>query len=428
MRELKGNWLDLFNGFMIAFDLRKMFFGFCGIVATVVLIGGVTLLWSMFFFGAQKTLPYNLAPHEILQWMCNTSSTAMSGLASGETGKFLLSIAYYILIILLFVVIWSFFGGAIARTCACEIGKGGERIETSKSLKFVSQKFGSFFWAPLICILGYLFFYLINFGAGLFMKILDFAYIGAPLAAILLPLAILAGFVMTLLIIGTIAGLPLFLPAVAAEGTDSFDAVSRSFAYVYSKPWHYIFYQIVGFVYGAICIGFVVIFAVFMTNLALDTGSDGFNLMGHWDKHEFKQISASSWKYFLSEEHAKMKFSWNPIDVVKNPSTLKPYDRPMSIASGIAWSGNVPAPETKWHKWAHFILVFWLFIVMGFAYGYAVSYFITQQSIIYFVLRKKVDDIDMNEIYLEEEEQSQDVAPKESVEVKEPEKGPGQSS
>ena len=32
MRELKGDWRDLFNGFMLALDLRKMFLGFVGIL------------------------------------------------------------------------------------------------------------------------------------------------------------------------------------------------------------------------------------------------------------------------------------------------------------------------------------------------------------------------------------------------------------
>ena len=30
MRDLKGDWKDLFNGFMVALDMRKMFLAFCG--------------------------------------------------------------------------------------------------------------------------------------------------------------------------------------------------------------------------------------------------------------------------------------------------------------------------------------------------------------------------------------------------------------
>ena len=36
MRELKGDWKDLFNGFMLALDLRKMFLGLCALLFTLV--------------------------------------------------------------------------------------------------------------------------------------------------------------------------------------------------------------------------------------------------------------------------------------------------------------------------------------------------------------------------------------------------------
>ena len=36
MRELKGDWKDLFNGFMLALDLRKMFLGLCAVLFTLV--------------------------------------------------------------------------------------------------------------------------------------------------------------------------------------------------------------------------------------------------------------------------------------------------------------------------------------------------------------------------------------------------------
>ena len=45
----------------------------------------------------------------------------------------------------------------------------------------------------------------------------------------------------------------------------SFDAVSRGFSYVYSRPWHYLWYQLVTTVYGYICIGFVILFAIMLT-------------------------------------------------------------------------------------------------------------------------------------------------------------------
>ena len=44
MRELKGDWRDLFNGFMVALDLRKCFLALLGIFVTICLCGGMTIV------------------------------------------------------------------------------------------------------------------------------------------------------------------------------------------------------------------------------------------------------------------------------------------------------------------------------------------------------------------------------------------------
>jgi len=43
MRELKGDWRDLFNGFMVALDLRKMSLALCGILFTLIFLGAPTI-------------------------------------------------------------------------------------------------------------------------------------------------------------------------------------------------------------------------------------------------------------------------------------------------------------------------------------------------------------------------------------------------
>ena len=47
------------------------------------------------------------------------------------------------------------------------------------------------------------------------------------------------------------------LLALSAEGSDSFDALSRCYSYVLQKPWSYIWYAAVALVYGAIVVFFV---------------------------------------------------------------------------------------------------------------------------------------------------------------------------
>ena len=56
-------------------------------------------------------------------------------------------------------------------------------------------------------------------------------------------------------------------------------------------------------------------------------------------------------------------------------------------------------------KIATVLFVAWLVIVLGMAAGYAVSFLISSQALVYFILRKKVDGIEMNEVYEEETEE-----------------------
>ena len=75
------------------------------------------------------------------------------------------------------------------------------------------------------------------------------ANFGLLLGGLLWPLVLVAGLLMTLLLLGLLFGWPLMWATISAEGTDSFDALSRSYAYVFQRPLHYLFYVVVaGFV------------------------------------------------------------------------------------------------------------------------------------------------------------------------------------
>jgi len=435
MRELKGDWRDLFNGFMVALDLRKCFLALLGIFVTICLCGGMTIVlgnsidrkaveppkdlvlhhwwrtqltaWDVIYNGkyADEPVALSTAPAGAMMGPKSAPVTVIPQMPKREKASAPVRIGYTIAFVLIFLTIWSYFGGAIARIAAYEIAKDGERIETRKALQFAKRKFWSFFWAPLICIIGFFFFFICNYAGGLVGSVLDFVKIGAPVVALLLPLALLSGFIMTLICVGTVTGLPLFAPAVAAEGTDSFDAVSRGFSYVYSRPWHYIWYQMVSSAYGYVCIGFVILFAITMCHLGIEAGAQGFELSGIWKQGAFHKVANESWALILSREHQPCDFySWDPIQVMKSPH---PYGRLQHLANSIVGVDyeNRGVSEGK-DTIASFLITFWLAITLGLALGYVVSFFISQQTMIYYVLRKKVDGIEMNEVFEESEEEA----------------------
>jgi hypothetical protein len=439
MRELKGDWRDLFNGFMVALDLRKCFLALCGIVVSIVLCGGVTITLGNSIDKDYVTPPRDLVLHKWWRTQCQAWHVIYGGAYPTEAqvkeaavkaggsvdveslrkGNHWLALGYSAVFGLLLVAIWSYFGGAIARIAAYEIAKDGERIETRKALQFARRKFWSFFWAPLICVIGLLFFALCNYVGGLVGKLLDYIYMGSWLVALFLPLALLSGFIITLILVGTVAGFPLFAPAVAAEGTDSFDAVSRGFSYVYSRPWHYLWYQIVSSAYGYVCIGFVILFSIVMCHIGVKAGEAGFELCGAWqrtDKSNFHDITNASWQLILSDEHRNPgAYRWDAAGIVRGPH---PYGRLQTLANSIVGVDYEKPHLAGDHPFAAFILTLWLAITLGLALGYVVSYAVSQQTLIYFILRKKVDGIEMDEVFEEAEEEAKPAEAAKPMEAK----------
>ncbi len=440
MRELKGDWRDLFNGFMVALDLRKCFLALCGIAMTVLACGFVTIQLGKSLDPAAVEMPKDLVLHKWWRAQCQAWHVIYTGTSERDQqlkiekvegkikkaevvtttlrrgGNPLVALVYSAAFILAFVGIWAYFGGAICRIAAYEIAKDGERIETRKAIQFARKKYWSFFWAPLICAIGFLFFAFCNFAGGFVGKLLDWAYIGAPITTLLLPLAILSGFIMVLITVGTLAGAPLFAPAVAAEGTDSFDAVSRGFSYVYSRPWHYLWYQLVGGAYGYVCIAFVILFAIAMCHVGIEAGGEGFELFGAWGKDKFDTITNASWRLILSEDHQSIdRYSWDPVSIATAPH---PYGRLQALSNQIVGVQHLgpnmaDVPWDNGHRIAGFFVTLWLVLTLGLALGYVVSYFFSQQTMIYFILRKKVDGIEMNEVFEEAEDEAKPIeAPK----------------
>jgi len=443
MRELKGDWKDLFNGFMLALDLRKMFLGFCGIMFT--LFGPLAgTCWTAKQI-APEMVPAlnNYAPHELWRVVRASFHVIYCGTPMNPP-DWGLWLPHLVAMLVSILAIWAYFGGAISRIAAYEIAKDGERIETARALQFARRKFWAFFMSPWVCIIGFGFFFACNWAGGVVGRILDLIWIGGPLVAILLPLALLSGFVMTLIGLGTVAGFPLFSPAVAAEGTDAFDAMSRGFSYVYSRPWHYVFYQAVAALYGVICVSFVLLFAVTLCHAGLTAGGAGFDMFGvpespkpsmvplrpknptpeqlmKWqedakryhleirseaDKYEprndrFRNIADAAWATILSNEFKGRK-------VKPSHPTKYVYVKLMNAADCIVrpdHSMTIDNLKSPSHRVAAYIVVIWLVIALGLAVGYIPSYVLSQQTLIYGLLRKRVDGIEMNEVFEETEDE-----------------------
>jgi len=266
------------------------------------------------------------------------------------------------ILIILGLVIWYFISrwfGAISRIAIVEFAKD-ERIEMGEALEFAKKNAKPFFWAPISL---FLFFAFLFFAIALWGLVGSIPVAGPIIAILTSPLVLIAGFLMALLVFGGFFSMNLYAPAIATEATDSFDSLSRSFSYFFSKPFHFLWYVLVAMVYGIICIGFVWIITSLI--LCLISWAAGFGMGENW---EF-------FKAFI---------------------TLGQYQSNSVGLTDIAdKAGFFPALFS-------FFMGIIAVMIAGMAISYTVAFKATANAIIYLLLRNKVDGTDMTDISYEE--------------------------
>lgn len=163
--------------------------------------------------------------------------------------------AYFLMGGLWTLLVWSLFGFAICRRSALYLGRE-EKIGFVESLTFAAKRLFASWTAPLYPFLGMIPFAIVLFAAGLLMR----SDLGAAIVGALWIFALLAGLSVTLLFMGWFFGWPLMWPTLAAEGSDAFDALGRSYAFTFQRPLHYFFYVCLAAAVGAFAFTFVQFF------------------------------------------------------------------------------------------------------------------------------------------------------------------------
>jgi hypothetical protein len=265
---------------------------------------------------------------------------------------------YCTVFFLIFLAVMSVAGGAICRIAALQFARG-EKPGLTEALRFSMQRFTSFFAAPLtplgIMIVPIIFIIILGLAGNI-------PWAGELIIGISMPLALITGAIITVVLIGMFAGLNLMFPAVAYDGSDCFDAISRSFSYVYAKPWRMGFYTTIAAVYGAISYIFVRFFAfllLLVTHVCLELGvwarSNGnmSKLEAIWPKPEFMKLFGSS-----------------------------------AVASS-NWSESAGA----------FLIYLFLLAVVGLVVSFIISFYFSANTIIYSLMRFKVDNTALEDMY-----------------------------
>jgi hypothetical protein len=314
---------------------------------------------------------------------------------------------YFFLVMLVTLLTWSVFGGAITRIAAVQVARG-EKIGMLEALRFTLKRLWAYVTAPLFPLVGVLFLVIVMSFLGLIGMI---PYFGDFLAGLFFwPILLGCGLLMAIALVGLV-GWPLMSVTISAEGTDSWEAVSHSYSYVFQRPWSYAWYSLVAIAYGAV----VVFFVGFMASLTV--------YLAKWGTaRPALAVGADSREPSFLFVYAPTSFGWRELllegtvdregrSVVEDRASRPPVGGPG--AGGVnRWNRINPEAYDAYVSSLNggkilgaWLVAFWLgfFFVLVLGFGY--SYFWTASTIIYLLMRRSVDAAEMDEVYLEEEEQ-----------------------
>lgn len=254
--------------------------------------------------------------------------------------------------------ILAFFGGTLARMAALD-ATGSGHVPMMGAFHFVCQRYLWFILTPLLPVI-------LIVALGLLQVAGGFVFFNVPvldmLGGFLFFIALGIGFAIAILLIFTLATYPLFYPALVMEGSDSFDAVSRSFNYLVTRPWHWFFYSVLALIYGAV--GYLFLGGVIYLTLNITHTMVGKGVLLQMADE------TSRWHAIMPQPRLGQllyTFDWN--DQLGNTGKL---------TAGMIW------------VWSFFLTT-----IIG---AYTVSFFYCSNTVIYQLLRLSSEKTRMDEI------------------------------
>jgi len=259
-----------------------------------------------------------------------------------------------------------------------------------EAFRFARGRLRSFFFAPILPLffLAFITFLLVLFG---WFEGFTWA-LGDIVTGLFWPMILIGGLVMAAILVGLV-GWPLMHATISAEGSDSFDALSRSYSYVYQAPWHYAWYAFVAIVYGAVLIFFV----GFMGSL--------FVYMAKWGVATAPFVpSDREPTYFFAS--APTSFGWRDLMLKQSPNVelKKRLVNTGEVIPAYGFTEEYEKTISLNNRIGAYMVTFWLGLVFLLIVGFGYSFFWTSATIIYLLLRRKVDDTELDEVHLEEED------------------------
>jgi hypothetical protein len=279
------------------------------------------------------------------------------------------------------LLVWGLIGGAITRIAALKFTRD-EAPGLIAALRHAVSKWPSYSLPPLVAMAGAAVFGIQLLILGWIMRLDALAFV----AAIFWPFVILLGLMMAILLIGALVGWPLMWSTVSVEGTDAFDALSRSYAYVYHRPWRLLWYVLFAFFLAVVSMFVVKVFA--SSAIAL----------GNW-----------SIDWGLDDESMRTVVAPRPTTPSATPTVNA------APTAGDLTSGDIPdvaadensegLPETSMLRGARHVIDFWKAVVALLVAGYQAGFLWVAAVGIYLLLRRDIDGVQTAEVFVDHAEE-----------------------
>jgi hypothetical protein len=305
---------------------------------------------------------------------------------------------YFLCVMILTLAVWSLFGGAITRIAAVQIARN-ERIGMSEAVRFTWKRMVHYATAPLfpmVFVLGLLILMII-FGYFHMIPILGDIVVDGIFWWVMIGF----GLLIAVALVGLV-GWPLMSATISTEGTDSWEAVSRSYTYVFQRPWHYVWYSLVAICYGAAVVFFIGFMGSFMV------------YMSKWGVSQTFGINAANREPSYLFVYAPTSFGWRTLlldgVVVNDEKLVQDGEIKKDLYEKyVGRDANYPKDRTDqlswWNKVGAGLVAIWVGLLFLLVLGFGYSFFWSSATIIYLLMRKNVDTAELDEVYLEEDDQ-----------------------
>jgi hypothetical protein len=392
----------LFDGLKVPFDVKAILLAAVGILVFYVGVLGIETAWDLDPAASKVGLLTAMTAN--LTSRLGYPGIVIANMLQITNTKYTIHTGTWVFFFLWCAVVWSFFAGAICRIAAMKIARE-ESIELKDAVKFGFSKFFPNLLSIgfVVAIIGFFWLFCDATIAGGVGRI---PYIGELLVAALFVLVLLSSFFIVFTGALGVLGFNLSAAAIATEASDTFDGVSRAWNYILARPWHVIL------TYG-LTFGYLTIF-LFFGNLFLKVSVHSLAVRWWGMSHEARvypqagqELATKLGGMSASDEArlpGKAEYLYNRI-IKKDPNwTGNQILYPQTINGKTELRDVMPAIEsTLWASGG--VVWFWITLAQLMIYAYAVSYFLSSQTTVYFLLRKEVEGDDYTEINLEEDEE-----------------------